>query len=171
MKSCVRCKNLLPLDDKHFYRNTASKDGYVNRCKSCIREDDRLYRKEHPERMWERTQKKLQRQREDSACHARVESSKRKYELKQYGLTPTEHDALFKEQHGLCALCGNPPTRKNLAVDHDHATGRVRGLLCQACNVALARVEAVLGWCKKAEEYLAKYKQEEVSVSTGKESL
>jgi hypothetical protein len=173
MKQCTKCKKSLPQDDENFYRSSASKDGYVSRCKPCLREYDRTYRAEHPERVQEIVQKKLQKQREDPVRLARKRLSARRYELKQYGLTPAEYDLRFEEQHGLCAICGNPTTG-TLSVDHDHITGEVRGLLCQPCNVALARVEAVLGWCSKAEGYLAKHRQkasEEVSVSTGTESF
>lgn len=58
-------------------------------------------------------------------------------------LPPNEYDALFEAQKGLCAACGNPEQSKfkgkirKLAVDHCHATGRVRGLLCGHCNRAL----------------------------------
>lgn len=55
------------------------------------------------------------------------------------------HDALVALQNGLCAVCGEPPTARNtrahwdgkLCVDHDHATGKVRGLLCNDCNLLI----------------------------------
>ena len=54
-----------------------------------------------------------------------------------YGITPEDYEALFKTQHGLCAICKNPPKRKKLFVDHCHGSGRVRGLLCDTCNLFL----------------------------------
>lgn len=60
--------------------------------------------------------------------------------MKKYGLTDADYKALFDRQGGLCALCGTdrPGGRfKVLHVDHCHETGRVRGLLCHRCNVAL----------------------------------
>lgn len=66
----------------------------------------------------------------------------RDYHLRRtYGLSADEYDQLAAEQSGLCAICKNPPPgRRALSVDHDHATGQVRGLLCNSCNSAMGRI-------------------------------
>lgn len=56
------------------------------------------------------------------------------YSLAGYGMTEADYQQLFDKQCGVCAICGRPPHRRRLAVDHDHKTGSVRGLLCDACN-------------------------------------
>lgn len=64
-----------------------------------------------------------------------------------FNITPTEYDAILIHQGGGCGICGKPPKRgKRLAVDHDHQSGLVRGLLCFYCNkrVLGARSAAVL---------------------------
>lgn len=53
---------------------------------------------------------------------------------KVYGLTPDAYRALLALQDGKCAICRARPKSKRLAVDHDHKTGAVRGLLCSRCN-------------------------------------
>ena len=53
---------------------------------------------------------------------------------KTYGLTSSEYEALFAAQGGRCAICRARPKSKRLAVDHDHKSGAVRGLLCSRCN-------------------------------------
>jgi hypothetical protein len=53
---------------------------------------------------------------------------------RRYGLTRTERSELLESQDGLCAICYERPA---VTIDHDHDTGRVRGMLCKACNVAL----------------------------------
>ena len=50
-----------------------------------------------------------------------------------YGLSRADYDALLAHQRGVCAICGGRRTYA-LDVDHDHATGKVRGLLCRQCN-------------------------------------
>ena len=60
-----------------------------------------------------------------------------------HDITPEEYDTLLNEQDGVCAACGLVEVGRNqygvvaLAVDHDHSTGRRRGLLCMRCNRAL----------------------------------
>ncbi len=80
-----------------------------------------------------------------------------KYQTK-YGITLTRYNELLEEQGGKCAICeGDCSTGRNLAVDHDHKTGKARGLLCAECNTALARVE-IPGWAKKAVAYIKEHR-------------
>lgn len=56
----------------------------------------------------------------------------------KYGLADGEYEAMFEKQGGLCAACGKPPTAgQRLCIDHEHDTGRVRGLLCHSCNLGI----------------------------------
>ncbi len=77
--------------------------------------------------------------------------------LAEYGMTQAQYDALLKKQKGLCAICRNPPDREFLCVDHDHKTGKVRGLLCSPCNARLGHLEDRL-WIKKAFAYMDRTK-------------
>lgn len=55
--------------------------------------------------------------------------------MSKYGLTPRQYDAMLLKQGGVCAICLQPPpAARNLAVDHNRGTGRIRGLLCYRCN-------------------------------------
>ena len=76
---------------------------------------------------------------------------------KHYGVTPEWYSAQLSSQKGVCALCGNQPGEKRLAVDHSHVTNQVRGLLCTHCNTGLHKMEENLGWIRKAEAYLLKH--------------
>lgn len=63
--------------------------------------------------------------------------SPRAYHLKRlYGITEEQYDELFSRQDGLCAVCQRDASEFSvrLAVDHNHKTGEVRGLLCNFCN-------------------------------------
>ena len=57
---------------------------------------------------------------------------------KHLGVTTEVYERMLASQGGGCAICGNEPKTRRLHVDHDHATGRVRGLLCHRCNRVLA---------------------------------
>ncbi len=63
--------------------------------------------------------------------------------LKLYGLSNTGYEQLLQLQHYRCGICGihQKEVYHTLAVDHDHATGEIRGLLCTTCNVRLGVLE------------------------------
>lgn len=63
--------------------------------------------------------------------------------LRQYGLTVQDYDDLLEAQGGGCAVCGveKGHAGNRLAVDHDHSTGEVRGLLCDRCNLILGKAD------------------------------
>lgn len=68
--------------------------------------------------------------------------------------------AIYRKQQGRCALCAarirlrNGPRKSTLHLDHDHATGRVRGCLCGRCNTRLGRFEQDPGWYTRAAAYV-----------------
>ncbi len=81
---------------------------------------------------------------------------------KAYGVTPEWFDAKLEEQGGGCAFCGKKLESENnrfrsLCVDHDHKTGKARGILCRRCNATFERVDTVPGWIEKAMAYLKHY--------------
>ena len=55
----------------------------------------------------------------------------------RYGITREDYDKLLEYGEGKCWICNGGTSRRTLAVDHDHKTGMVRGLLCATCNKAL----------------------------------
>lgn len=76
----------------------------------------------------------------------------------RFGITLAEYESLLEEQSSRCRLCGEKEKIdnriKNLAVDHDHKTGKVRGLLCNRCNRALGMFSDDINFLKKAIAYL-----------------
>ena len=87
----------------------------------------------------------------------------RKSKLKNtFGITPEEYDKMAKAQNYLCGICLQPETSKgkeNLAVDHDHITGFVRGLLCHNCNTAIGKLKDDVQLLKSAIFYIEKTNQ------------
>ena len=71
----------------------------------------------------------------------------------RYSFTREGYDSLLKSQQGRCAICLKMTSPRGLGVDHDHQTGRVRGLLCDGCNTKLAALENYR-WRINAEKYL-----------------
>ena len=72
---------------------------------------------------------------------------------KKLGFTEADYERLLLEQDGGCAICGAAPKTRRLHVDHDHRTGRVRGLLCHSCNRRLW-TGATEAWLLAAAAYV-----------------
>lgn len=81
-------------------------------------------------------------------------NAKRKY---RYGVDGEMFGQMLVEQHGLCAICGEPPGRNRLHVDHCHESGAVRGLLCARCNQGLGFFRDDPSLLAKAMRYLKKH--------------
>ena len=131
---------------EHFYPLPDRKSGWSSRCRPCKREYARdaaaKYRKRYPERARE------------SSDRARMKCL--------FGITPEDYDRLHESQNGLCAVCHRPESAvlhgkvKRLAIDHDHETGAIRGLLCTRCNTALGLLQDDLDNIAALWAYLAK---------------
>lgn len=85
-------------------------------------------------------------------CHA-LENHYRRVKC-NFGLTRDDYDNLSKSQDEKCAICGEKELFRRLSVDHDHKTGKVRGLLCFDCNTALGKFKDDVEMLKKAISYL-----------------
>lgn len=125
MKKCSNkdCNNpfkdsngYLPLTE--FFKFKYSKDKLTSRCCYCLSTNKQAY----GSRKFKRsgfTGKDAQK------------NSDLKY---NYGITLQEYNDLLQSQDGKCGICSKFPSNKRLAVDHNHITGEVRGLLCDNCN-------------------------------------
>ena len=74
-----------------------------------------------------------------SRINAKENAGRRSAYYREYnhGMAASEYDALFNAQNKVCAICGNPPGKKGLHIDHNHKTGANRALLCHKCNAAI----------------------------------
>lgn len=89
------------------------------------------------------------------------------HNLKQFGINTNDFDKLVVLQKNKCAICNNPELAndknkdviRSLAVDHDHVSGKVRGLLCTNCNIMLGQAKDDIGILLKAVEYLEAHRE------------
>ena len=90
---------------------------------------------------------------------ARKSEINREHRLRtEYGLTVQEYEKMSEYQGHVCAICGKPdPKFSNLAVDHCHESGQVRGLLCRLCNTGIGALGDNVEGLLKALEYLKRY--------------
>jgi len=91
-----------------------------------------------------------------SATLAGKVASKRASLKKRYGITLEQYDELLAKQHNRCAICGRHQAglRVSLAVDHNHSTGKLRGLLCDMCNRGMGLLRESTDLLVKAINYL-----------------
>jgi len=115
---------------RYCSRKCVSRAHYT-RNREAISARHRLYYKAHKEEALARSSKWYK------ANRARRAEISRRWELSQYGLSLEQYRKMVKASGGKCELCRAVPQRKALAVDHDHTTNKVRGVLCGPCNQAL----------------------------------
>lgn len=126
-KRCLMCEVVKPITE--FHKDLQSPDLHRKICKPCGSMSALRWNKKNPEAM------KKHNRAWRVAHRDSIKTNGRKYHLKKtYGITDEQYWAMFESQGRRCAICQVQPTKKRLAVDHNHKTGEVRGLLCSRCN-------------------------------------
>jgi len=149
-KTCSKCKKELPVTE--YFKSgkyPSGKDKIRGDCKSCAAKDTANWRIKN---------------RSEYNNYAAMWRSKNpgrqhKNEIKRrYGLSITQYEQMLLEQNYRCKICQKQHkpeiNRGRLYVDHNHATGSVRGLLCGKCNVVLGNLDDRVDLLQKAIEYL-----------------
>jgi hypothetical protein len=85
----------------------------------------------------------------------KLAAKNREYVVGGYGIGLEEYNEILFRQNGKCAICGAEPSNKNLYIDHNHETGKVRGLLCPRCNFGLGHFKDSSVLLKSAIDYLS----------------
>jgi hypothetical protein len=142
-KTCCICGERKHFDLFYNFKNKSDNKSY--RCKSCDDKAKKKWSDSNPERAYR---------------------SMRERNLKaRFGMTLEDYEKLLREQGGKCAICeatenNTVGERKdwNFAVDHDHETGKVRGLLCNNCNRGLGLLRDSEELLRKAANYIEQFK-------------
>ena len=89
------------------------------------------------------------------------EKSRTKQLWRKFGVTAVEYEAMRARQQDRCAICGTskPGGKGDWHLDHDHTTKKVRGLLCQNCNIGLGNFQDSFALLVRATMYLTKHAQ------------
>ena len=132
-KRCSRCKK--EQEQSEFCRDSGRLDGLHPWCKGC-RGSAYAIAYAKPE------------------VRAKAVINSRRQWYKRYGLTRELFESMVAEQRGLCAICDRKPDSGPLYVDHNHATGKVRGLLCHPCNSMLGMAKDSQRTLNRAISYL-----------------
>lgn len=148
MKTCCKCNIQKSLDN--FYKDIQSKGGYRADCKACKNQGTYRWRESNKER-YNKSMRDYQAanplQRDD--CDLK----------RKYGVSREWFDKTLIEQDNKCAICQktNSSTKRRFAVDHNHLTKRVRGILCYNCNRLLHGFDN-LDLFDRLLEYILKHK-------------
>jgi len=141
-RRCLHCDTVKPFSE--FRKDRTLPGGIAFYCKDCVRDYIDSRRARDPE-----------------AYLAQVRRRTYKYILKRHGMSLADYDAMLNEQDALCRICRRPETGfgagghvKPLSLDHDHRTGKVRGLLCSPCNKGLGAFEDDIARLTAAIDYL-----------------
>lgn len=149
-KTCPGCQQHLPVTE---YPPGRCAGGINSYCKECFRTKNRLAatrNRKSPEARRAEYQANAEemrakaRERYHRNPEAAAKASRKWWLKKKYGLTLEQYDQMLSDQGGGCAICGGKESRGyqvNFHVDHDHATGAVRGLLCAPCNTAIGLLQ------------------------------
>lgn len=172
-KRCTGCKKVYPATSEYFRKDYKGKNGLGARCKGCSRKASKerirngykapgrkaTLHKYNNSKKGMATQRRYRRTQKGQALSRRA---KLKY---YYNLTIDDYNIMLKQQDGRCAICRvhQPKLKRRFDIDHNHETGKIRGLLCNHCNQYLGLYENTLRCCKpknvkRFEKYLAEYK-------------
>jgi hypothetical protein len=170
LKTCGKCGQSKPLGEFAAGRRFA--DGLQPWCRSCFRAYAHARRQDPDIAAKERTYHADYYQRKQATGEYGL--SQRKSRLKrQYGISLNEYVSMLVAQGQKCAICGSPsPNREgadSFDVDHDHKTGKVRGLLCKDCNLTIGTAHDSPEALRKAADYLERY-EGLPSVDTGEQT-
>ena len=157
MKQCAKCKKILPIAE--FHKDKSRQDGVYSYCKKCNYENVRKYIEKKPKHYSEYGKRYRVKNHEklmdysrkwainnrtrhiQTSCDWQHRNKDRVFAnniKRNFGISVKQYSELLKNQGGVCAICGSiPNAKKRMAIDHDHKTGRIRGLLCHMCNLSL----------------------------------
>jgi hypothetical protein len=155
VKQCSKCGEQKPLNQ--FHRDKSNKDGLYAYCKTCACAKTAAWKQANPERNKEG-------QRISRRKRPRVYRNKNL--MYSFGISLEQYEQMEAAQGGVCAVCGQPEReihprsgkRRNLAVDHDHNTNQIRGLLCNACNRGIGLLNDDPEMLRAAIAYLERQK-------------
>lgn len=143
MKRCSKCGAEKALSE--FHRDAQKRDGLRPDCKTCF--DGNVWNRADPKRRREYGAKWQRENRNKTYMHRRRGAWRRQ------GMDPDVAQATLAMHDGACDLCGTEsPGGTGWHVEHSHATGRIRGIVCGACNMGLGMVDRV--GTKRIEDYL-----------------
>jgi hypothetical protein len=136
-KKCNGCGTVFPIDEYHLRPDGKGGHKRRSRCRRCESSAAKEYYLEFPERRREVKRATLARCKADPVRAARAQKAQWRRQWRKAGMNPDDVFAQLDKQGWVCTICGDKVGARTRAVDHDHATGEFRGILCSRCNLGL----------------------------------
>ena len=140
VKTCKKCLQTKPVEKFYIRKDNGNLSGA---CRQCLNEKQNEWRRNNPEarRATERkTAAKNRIRRNEQARQRSKDHPEKKLNCRlkrEYGINLSILESIKEYQSYKCAICNKDLLGKNLHIDHDHETGKIRGLLCSQCNVGI----------------------------------
>jgi hypothetical protein len=138
MKNCTRCGVVKALTE--FHKDKYTKDLLYPQCKSCVKTKQAAWA---DKRSMQGKKRYI----------SRPDYYRNKHLSSTYGITDGQYKQMLAVQNNRCAICGLT-SDKRLVVDHCHHSGRVRGLLCNRCNLGMGHLQDDVQVLESAIKYL-----------------
>ena len=151
-KECSKCKQTLPANLDYFSKNKRGKDNLHSICKECRNKQRREAYNQNKEHYNTKNLEYYYNNKEKWVLSNRKSCYKRKYNI-----TIEQYNKILLEQNNKCKICGTENKEKYFHIDHNHKTGKIRGLLCCNCNLALGFIKDNSFILIKAINYLREY--------------
>lgn len=169
-KTCSTCGLKKPQTSEFFGADKRVRSGFWARCRKCCVVAEGRRRKENLDTYKAKDNARYWSNPEASREYARKRRSVMSDQLKvtrklaKYGITEETYNVLLAQQGGRCAICKQIPVpdslKRTLVIDHCHATGTVRGLLCQRCNMGLGLFSDSVQKMSSAIGYLGRFRND-----------
>lgn len=160
-RHCNGCNTTKPISE--FSKDRWRKAGFTFKCKICRAKQTKNWVKNNPEKVKEANFKSKEKRKNFYSSEEGILSSRKAHLKRMYDITIEQYNEMSEAQNHKCMICGGTEMNyknKVLCVDHNHATGKVRGLLCGLCNSGLGKFKENKQLLLNTIKYLEKYESD-----------
>jgi len=150
MKKCGKCK--IKKEESEFNKCSKAIDGLNYWCRKCQKINNKQYYIDNKEKIIKHVKKRYK---------ENPEKQRNRNYKRRFNITIDDYNKMFKKQNGKCDICGSNDSgsikTEHFFIDHNHITGKIRGLLCYSCNSAVGLLKDDIEISKNLTKYLTKY--------------
>lgn len=153
-KKCNGCRNPFPIEAYGIRPDGHGGHKRRSRCKACESQEQKNRRAKFPEKVREAKRRTLENCKKDPVRLAKAQKAQWRRQWRKLGLNPDEVFQWVEKNGWVCAICGEIVGHRTRAADHNHITGKFRGILCSRCNIGIGYFKDNPTLLQKAAQYL-----------------